>query len=130
MTYPTFFLGLKYGNFGPSFPKRSFVQAIAPPLPHLTCTNFRPVSNTRYTYIYTYLEWVFGAHEAGQGEPALHWDLYLPKWGLFSGHFLSLIWQSLIERSFKMFLVMGKSKWPIAKKNSPLNFFCIGMHHN
>jgi len=26
--------------------------------------------NTRYTYIYTYLEWVFGAHEAGQGELA------------------------------------------------------------
>jgi len=24
-------LSLKYGNFGPSFPKRSFVQALAPP---------------------------------------------------------------------------------------------------
>jgi hypothetical protein len=109
---PPFFLGLKYGNFGPSFPKRSFVQAIAPPpsptwlVPILYQSQIPGI----HIYIPTLSEFL-GLMKLARVNQHLHWDLYLPKWGLFSGHFLSLI-----ERSFKMFLVMGKSKWPIAKK--------------
>jgi hypothetical protein len=96
---------------------------------YLTCTNFIPVSNTRCTYIHTYiyiyiyiptLSEFLGLMKLAGLNQHLHWDLYLPQWGLFSGHFLSLIWQSIIEQSFKMFLVIGKSKWTIANKNFPL----------